>query len=393
MPPPKVQADAAPKGKKAKPSADIPDSAEAPKLTKAQQKTLKFKDKSKRKGGKHGPEGNELPERDDGDEDGGDGVELGADRSAAKDEKLAVLGKPNRRTDKGKGKSVGSEGELDRKASQKRKREGDAESKEAGASNAWPDQADSAAAATATAGEGAEAPKKKKRRKSKKGGSGEGDGSGAPRLIVFVGNMSFTVTSNQLAKHFGETCGETPSVRLLTRKMEDSKLSASKLKSIAKGKASGPKQAADGSASANDKDPVLMGQDGKPLSKGCAFVEFKTATALQKALRFHHTQFGGRQINVELTAGGGGKGTDRMEKIKAKNTELESERAKLHDKYVAPAAAVKKTAAAEKKAQEGVPQWGSRGGKSAAPSSGTPRPAGKGKWTPSGANATRLTDY
>ncbi|KAE8250460.1 hypothetical protein A4X13_0g4707 [Tilletia indica] len=391
MPPPKVQADVAPKKKASKPSAEVSEAAEAPKLTKAQQKALKFKDNSKRKGSKQIPDGGDVPERDD-DVDGGDGVggsnQLGTDQVAGKDE--AALGKPSKGTDKGKRKGVGSDLEVGRdndgKAKQKRKREEDAEDGSADAPTTVKDDPESADAGP----DGAEAPKKKKRRRSKKGGSGDGD-AGASRLIVFVGNMSFKITSKQLAAHFGETCGETPSVRLLTRK--EPQLSASKLKSIAKGKASGPKQAAEESASAKDADPVLMGKDGKPLSKGCAFVEFKTSNALQKALRFHHTQFGGRQINVELTAGGGGKSSERMEKIKVKNTELDVERQKLHDKYVAPAEATKKLVAAERQAQEGVAQWGPRSSKSA-PSAGAAKAGGKSKkWTPSGANATRVTDY
>lgn len=122
------------------------------------------------------------------------------------------------------------------------------------------------------------------------------------------GNMSFDVTADMLAKHFAETCGETPKVRLLTKRGDPRALeglSKSKQKSIAKGKA---------------RDPSA------PVSKGCAFAEFAAPTALQKALRFHHSQFHGRQINVELTAGGGGTGQQRQEKIKAKNAELEKER-------------------------------------------------------------------
>ncbi|SPO20409.1 related to NOP6 - protein with possible role in rRNA processing [Ustilago trichophora] len=138
------------------------------------------------------------------------------------------------------------------------------------------------------------------------------------KFILFVGNMAFTTTSDNISKHFGQACGEVPSVRLLTRKADPNALAnlpASKRKSIAKGKA---------------QDPT------KPQSKGCAFVEFKSSEALRKALKFHHTMLEGRKINVELTAGGGGKSENRQEKIKAKNAGLEKERQKLHGKYVAP---------------------------------------------------------
>jgi nucleolar protein 6 len=44
-------------------------------------------------------------------------------------------------------------------------------------------------------------------------------------------------------------------------------------------------------------------------------------------LAFHHTYFKKRQINVELTAGGGGNKSDaRKEKLKVKNDRLTEER-------------------------------------------------------------------
>jgi len=60
--------------------------------------------------------------------------------------------------------------------------------------------------------------------------------------------------------------------------------------------------------------------------QGFAFVEFDSSEALEKALGCHHTVLGGRKINVELTAGGGGKGERRMERIKGRREGLEEER-------------------------------------------------------------------
>lgn len=184
------------------------------------------------------------------------------------------------------------------------------------------------------------------------------------KYIVFVGNMSFDVTADMLAKHLGETCGEVPKVRLLTKKADPNalaSLSNSKKKSIAKGKA---------------KDPSA------PVSKGCAFVEFTNGMSLQKALRFHHTMFHGRQINVELTAGGGGKSQQRKEKIKAKNESLEKERRKLHEKYVRPVAEEHKRKISENSTQEkALPGWNKDQEGS--------RPPKRSKFA-SGANAVRL---
>ncbi|KAK0553521.1 hypothetical protein OC861_001165 [Tilletia horrida] len=377
MPPPKPKADTAVKAEKEVLAVSTQSEV---KLTKAQQKALKFKDKTKKKGSKFDPDGGDVPVAD---EEGAEAAQPDTESAAA----------PRKSGSKGKSKALAEPDpeEAPTSKSKKRQRESEAEQPEVVEEEKEDGEGDNDQDTESTA------PKKKKRRKSKGGVD-----PSKPRLIVFVGNMSFKVTAQQLASHFGETCGETPSVRLLTRKVEPAdppKLSASKLKSIAKGKASGPRGKAkeEKEASKGEADPnaVPMGKDGKPLSRGCAFLEFTTAAALQKALRFHHTQFGGRQINVELTAGGGGKSSGRVEKIKAKNTELETERQKLHSKYVAPGAADKKAAAAERKSQqqaakEGVAQWGPRAGKGTTHDS--TKSAGRGKkWTPSGANATRLT--
>ncbi|WFC94836.1 hypothetical protein MBRA1_001473 [Malassezia brasiliensis] len=188
------------------------------------------------------------------------------------------------------------------------------------------------------------------------------------KYIVFVGNMAFDVTAEMLAKHFAETCGETPQVRLLTKRADPRALeglSNSKKKSIAKGKA---------------RDPSA------PVSRGCAFVEFSTPVALQKGLRFHHSMFHGRQINVELTAGGGGKSETRKKKIQAKNADLEKERQKHFEKHVKPQAEAQKRKQAETAdaaPSEAPPAVGRR-----TPPAGAP-PAKRAKFA-SGANAVRL---
>ena len=64
----------------------------------------------------------------------------------------------------------------------------------------------------------------------------------------------------------------------------------------------------------------------KSKSKGCAFLEFSTRHALQAALRLHQSELDGRRINVELTAGGGGKSDARIAKVKARNKNLGAQR-------------------------------------------------------------------
>lgn len=115
--------------------------------------------------------------------------------------------------------------------------------------------------------------KKKKRRKSK----GKKDGEGS-RFLLFVGNLPFNYEQSELEAHFTKA-----------------------------------------------KPDVIRGR----LKSGFAFLEFKGDDASQRlvtALKFHHSEFKGRKINVELTAGGGGNSDLRREKIREKNEKLEQQR-------------------------------------------------------------------
>lgn len=112
------------------------------------------------------------------------------------------------------------------------------------------------------------------------------------RFILFLGNLKYTTTLESIQVHFA-ACDPPPTVRLLA-----------------------PKPAAN-----KAPRPAIK-------SKGCAFLEFKHRNALQQGLKLHHSSLDGRQINVELTAGGGGKGEARLSKLKQRNKELESQRQK-----------------------------------------------------------------
>ncbi|KAL1926590.1 hypothetical protein VTP01DRAFT_5711 [Rhizomucor pusillus] len=136
---------------------------------------------------------------------------------------------------------------------------------------------------TSSVEEAGENKSKPKRKRSRKGEPQEKK----PRYIIFVGNLPYDTTKEALAKHFESVGGEAPTVRLMTEK-------------------------------------------GTNKPKGFAFVEFQEAAQLKKALAFHHTFFKKRQINVELTAGGGGKTEARKEKLKQKNEKLRKERQKRH---------------------------------------------------------------
>ncbi|KAF8506584.1 hypothetical protein F5888DRAFT_1791032 [Russula emetica] len=127
--------------------------------------------------------------------------------------------------------------------------------------------------------------------------SGDGDGSKTKskgsskplRYILFIGNLKYTTTREAIQKHFA-LCDPPPTVRLLTPKVTRATAAA------------------------------------KSKSKGCAFLEFSMRHALQAALRLHQSELDGRRINVELTAGGGGKSDARLAKVKARNKHLGEQR-------------------------------------------------------------------
>lgn len=122
---------------------------------------------------------------------------------------------------------------------------------------------------------------------------GKESGESKQRFILFLGNLKYTTTAETIRAHF-IACDPPPTVRLLTPKPSKSKLTT-KLTT---------------------------------KSKGCAFLEFQNKHALQRALKLHHSEIEGRKINVELTAGGGGKGETRLRKLKDRNKELEGQRRK-----------------------------------------------------------------
>ncbi|KAF5674936.1 U2B-like nuclear ribonucleoprotein [Fusarium heterosporum] len=112
----------------------------------------------------------------------------------------------------------------------------------------------------------------------------------ADRHIVFVGNLPFTATAETIKAHFASL--NPVGVRCMS-------------------------------------DP----KDSKPC-RGFAFVEFEKVWHMRTCLdKFHHSEFTDgtsypRRINVELTAGGGGKTKKRQDKIKEKNQKLNENRTK-----------------------------------------------------------------
>lgn len=132
--------------------------------------------------------------------------------------------------------------------------------------------------------------KKKRKTRRGRGGKGRNGDKKGNRFIVFVGSLPKDITATELQAHF---------------------------------KSSSP-------------DHIRMRSD-----KGIAFLEFdadKDKHNIQRrmdvALLQHRTLLKDKRINVELTVGGGGNSSDRLEKLKNKNLKLEDERRERVKKMV-----------------------------------------------------------
>ena len=98
----------------------------------------------------------------------------------------------------------------------------------------------------------------------------------AKRYILFVGNMPYDVTEEQIKQHFKSA--EPSSIRI--------------------------------------------------RQKGICFLEFSgenAAAQMHQALQLHHSTMKNRRINVEFSAGGGGNSAHRKDKIKQKNSNFQEE--------------------------------------------------------------------
>lgn len=111
------------------------------------------------------------------------------------------------------------------------------------------------------------------------------------RYIVFIGNLPFSYNTEHVMKLF-KGISNRINVRMLTKK-------------------------------------------GTNEPRGCAFVEFHDSSSMMKALKLHHTPVEGRKINVEPTAGGGGKSKGRLQKLEDKKKKFEEWRIRWAKKKVA----------------------------------------------------------
>lgn len=103
------------------------------------------------------------------------------------------------------------------------------------------------------------------------------------RYILFIGNLPKTSSHAEIVNHFKMRGVDASEFRLLTHK-----------------------------------------DTGK--SKGCGFMELSSDKMMQNALKFHRSRLKGKNINVEVTCGGGGKSERRKAKIVKKNRILRAKK-------------------------------------------------------------------
>ncbi|XP_063952912.1 uncharacterized protein LOC129257427 [Lytechinus pictus] len=112
----------------------------------------------------------------------------------------------------------------------------------------------------------------------KKSGKTSGKTSTKKFYVLFVGQIPYSATTEDITKHFSKA-GELKSVRLATHK-----------------------------------------DTGK--SRGFGYIEFKNNKSYMSALAMHLSKLHGRPINVEITSPGRGTSLFRKENLKRKNEEM-----------------------------------------------------------------------
>merc|ERR1712039_193120 len=106
-----------------------------------------------------------------------------------------------------------------------------------------------------------------------KGKDGKGKGKGNKEFEIFVGGLPFATTEESLKKDF-EECGEIVNIR------------------------------------------VPLNDEGS--ARGIGFIEYKDKESVEKALKFHETDYGGRSLSVRMSGEDKGKGKGKDGKAKGK---------------------------------------------------------------------------
>jgi hypothetical protein len=183
------------------------------------------------------------------------------------------------------------------------------------------------------------------------GGAPRGEvapGEGAPastdkkkRYTVFVGNLPYDATQQDVFKHFDNFLREM----VLDVRMQHDKGTGQFRGTVC---AVHPPAARPcrtpcnemrvrilpGAASANAFARAFLTSLSYLHENAQCFVDLKDPIALSKAYKLHHSKIMDRQINVEPTVGGGGTGENRQRKMQEKKRELEKLRKKRISKEI-----------------------------------------------------------
>ena len=161
----------------------------------------------------------------------------------------------------------------------------------------------------------------KKRKKSN--GDYNGTSSKNP-YILFIGQIPYTTTADDIYKHFQKYIGkkeitkETMSIRIPLDKEKNEKIK--KASEENKQQEIAPEIDDYGAEELFDYEQSQSSEDAnnKTMCRGFAFAEFKDPELMYECLKLHHTALNGRRINVSRGAGGGKEARKEKHKLRRK---------------------------------------------------------------------------
>lgn len=158
-------------------------------------------------------------------------------------------------------------------------------------------------------------------------GSNETDTSTNPRnrYILFVGNLPYDASAEDILTHFERRGVPMKDIRLLTEK------ESGKSRGIAFAEFDSAKRMQVGLGSCHTELSLVAWQCYIACCKQLSYSICINITnlILQNGLKLHHTKLNGRRINVEVTCGGGGKSERRRQKIRERNEKLQQKKRTL----------------------------------------------------------------
>lgn len=179
----------------------------------------------------------------------------------------------------------------------------------------------------------------KKKKKSKNDDYDDRMGTKNP-YILFVGQIPYTTTEDDIYKHFQKYIGKkditkaTMTVRIPQDKEKNEKMKQNNNKDVPQQEEEVPEQLDDYGAEELYDYEDFQSEEVKNQSycRGFAFAEFKDPELMYECLKLHHTNLNGRRINVSRAAGGGKEA--RKEKHKQRRQEQDDYISSTVDKII-----------------------------------------------------------